>query len=171
MQTSPGQVRIRFTENIEPAVSSIQVFDASGKEVDKRDLHLDRSDHALLQRFSAAARRRNLQGRLARSFRRYTRDKRKLYVPGRSLGTRGGEQVLTSQLIIARAVHIGASILLAGILLSISLCLLRLVGLEPICTKLNGACFAWLVWSLFAALLFPLCLVLPRGREHEWIVA
>ena len=48
VQTSPSQVRIRFTENIEPAVSSIQVFDASGKEVDKRDLHLDRSDHALL---------------------------------------------------------------------------------------------------------------------------
>ena len=48
IQTSPGEVRIRFTENIEPAVSSIHVFDASGKEVDKRDLHLDRSDHALL---------------------------------------------------------------------------------------------------------------------------
>ena len=47
-QTSPSEVRIRFTENIEPAVSSIQVFDASGKEVDKHDLHLDRSDHALL---------------------------------------------------------------------------------------------------------------------------
>ena len=49
VQTSPSQVRIRFTENIEPAVSNIQVFDASGKEVDKRDLHLDSSDHALLQ--------------------------------------------------------------------------------------------------------------------------
>ena len=48
IQTSPSEVRIRFTENIEPAVSSIQVFDASGKQVDKRDLHLDRSDHALL---------------------------------------------------------------------------------------------------------------------------
>ena len=48
IQTSPGEVRIRFTENIEPAVSSIQVFDASGKEVDKRDLHLDHSDPALL---------------------------------------------------------------------------------------------------------------------------
>ena len=48
IQTSPSEVRIRFTENIEPAFSSIQVFDASGKEVDKRDLHLDRSDHALL---------------------------------------------------------------------------------------------------------------------------
>jgi copper resistance protein C len=48
IETSPSEVRIRFTENIEPAVSSIQVFDASGKEVDKHDLHLDRSDHALL---------------------------------------------------------------------------------------------------------------------------
>jgi methionine-rich copper-binding protein CopC len=48
IQTSPSEVRIRFTENIEAAVSSIQVFDVSGKEVDKRDVHLDRSDHALL---------------------------------------------------------------------------------------------------------------------------
>jgi len=48
VQTSPSEVRIRFTENIEPAFSSIQVFDASGKEVDKRDVHLDRSDRALL---------------------------------------------------------------------------------------------------------------------------
>jgi len=48
IETSPSEVRIRFTENIEPAVSSIQVFDASGKEVDKHDLHLEGSDHALL---------------------------------------------------------------------------------------------------------------------------
>ncbi len=48
VQTSPGEVRIRFTENIEPAFSSIQVFDAPGKEVDKRDVHLDRSDRALV---------------------------------------------------------------------------------------------------------------------------
>jgi methionine-rich copper-binding protein CopC len=48
IQTSPSEVRIRFTEDIEPAVSTVQVFDASGKEVDKHDLHLDRSDHALL---------------------------------------------------------------------------------------------------------------------------
>jgi methionine-rich copper-binding protein CopC len=48
VQTSPNEVQIRFTENIEPAFSSIQVFDASGKEVDKRNVHLDRSDSALL---------------------------------------------------------------------------------------------------------------------------
>ena len=48
IQTSPSEVRIRFTENIEPTFSSIQVFDTSGKEVDKRDVHLDRSDRAQL---------------------------------------------------------------------------------------------------------------------------
>jgi hypothetical protein len=49
VQTSPSEVRIRFTENVEPAVSSVQVFDASGKELDKRDVHLDHSDHATLE--------------------------------------------------------------------------------------------------------------------------
>jgi copper resistance protein C len=48
VQTSPAEVRIWFTENIESAFSALQVFDASGKEVDKRDVHLDRSNHALL---------------------------------------------------------------------------------------------------------------------------
>ena len=48
VQAPPNEVQIRFTENIEPAFSSIQVFDAFGKEVDKRDVHLDRSDRGLL---------------------------------------------------------------------------------------------------------------------------
>jgi methionine-rich copper-binding protein CopC len=48
VQASPNEVQIRFTENIEPAFSSIQVFDASWKEVDKRDVHLDPWDRALL---------------------------------------------------------------------------------------------------------------------------
>ncbi len=45
---SPGEVRILFTEKVEPSLSSIQVFNASGREVDKRDMHLDRVNHALL---------------------------------------------------------------------------------------------------------------------------
>jgi methionine-rich copper-binding protein CopC len=45
---SPNEVRIRFTEEIEPAFSRIQVFDASGKEVDQADVHRDSSDHRLL---------------------------------------------------------------------------------------------------------------------------
>jgi methionine-rich copper-binding protein CopC len=48
VQRSPGEVRVLFTEKIEPALSTVQVFDASGKEVDKHDMHLDRSNHALL---------------------------------------------------------------------------------------------------------------------------
>src|SRR6516164_2965819 len=47
-QASPGEVRVLFTEKIEPALSSVQVFDASGKEVDKRDVHRDSSNRALL---------------------------------------------------------------------------------------------------------------------------
>lgn len=48
VQASPGEVRVLFTEKIEPAVSMVQVFDSTGKEVDKRDMHLDRLNHALL---------------------------------------------------------------------------------------------------------------------------
>ena len=48
IQTSPGEVRISFTEKIEPAFSTIQVFDASGKQVDKRDVHVSRSDQSLM---------------------------------------------------------------------------------------------------------------------------
>ena len=49
VQTSPGEVRIRFSEHIKPAFSTIQVFDVSGKEVDKCDVHLDRSNQVLLR--------------------------------------------------------------------------------------------------------------------------
>ena len=48
VQASPNEVKIRFTQRIELAFSKIQVFAESGKEVDKRDTHLDRSDPALL---------------------------------------------------------------------------------------------------------------------------
>jgi len=42
-------VRIWFTEAIEPRFSSIQVFDATGKQVDKKDTHSDPSNRSLLQ--------------------------------------------------------------------------------------------------------------------------
>jgi methionine-rich copper-binding protein CopC len=47
--SSPAAVRIWFTEAIEPAFSSLQVFDATGKQVDKKDTHLDRSNRSLLE--------------------------------------------------------------------------------------------------------------------------
>jgi methionine-rich copper-binding protein CopC len=49
VQTMPNEVRIWFTESVEPAVSSIKVFDATGKEIDKRDVHSDPKNKALLQ--------------------------------------------------------------------------------------------------------------------------
>ena len=45
---SPVQVKIWFTEKVEPALSKIQVFDASNEEVDRRDVQTDKSNGALL---------------------------------------------------------------------------------------------------------------------------
>jgi copper resistance protein C len=48
IQTSPPEVRVWFTEKVEPTFSTIQVFDANGKEIDKHDTHPDRSNQAVL---------------------------------------------------------------------------------------------------------------------------
>jgi len=48
VHSAPAEVRISFTEAIEPAFSSIQVFDAAGKQLDKKDTHLDPSNRSLL---------------------------------------------------------------------------------------------------------------------------
>ena len=42
-------MRIWFTEAIDPAFSSIEVFDATGKQVDKKDARSGRSSRSLLQ--------------------------------------------------------------------------------------------------------------------------
>jgi len=45
---SPAQVKAWYTEELEPAFSKIQVFDASGKEVDSKDVKVDPTDKALM---------------------------------------------------------------------------------------------------------------------------
>ena len=45
---SPAQVKLWFTQHLEPAFSSVQVLDGSGKRVDKADAHVDTGDPALL---------------------------------------------------------------------------------------------------------------------------
>lgn len=45
---SPGIIKIWFTQNLEPAFSSIQVKDMQDKQVDKNDAHLDDKDKTLL---------------------------------------------------------------------------------------------------------------------------
>jgi copper resistance protein C len=45
---SPSQLKLWYTQRLEPAFSKIQVFDAGGKEVDRKDTHLDPNDKAKL---------------------------------------------------------------------------------------------------------------------------
>ena len=49
VHSAPAAVRIWFTEAIEPRFSSIQVFDATGKQVDKKDTRSDPSNRSVLQ--------------------------------------------------------------------------------------------------------------------------
>ena len=45
---APTEVRIWFSETVQAGVSSIKVFDVSGKQVDKKDTHSDRANRAAL---------------------------------------------------------------------------------------------------------------------------
>jgi methionine-rich copper-binding protein CopC len=45
---TPTEVRVWFSETVEAGVSSIKVFDVSGKQVDKKDTHSDRTNRAIL---------------------------------------------------------------------------------------------------------------------------
>jgi len=45
---SPSVVKIWFTEEIEPAFSKIQVFDAKAGEVDQKDSKVDSTDKSLM---------------------------------------------------------------------------------------------------------------------------
>ncbi|HEY0792908.1 MAG TPA: copper resistance CopC family protein [Chthoniobacterales bacterium] len=49
VRVTPAQVKIWFTEKLEPSLSRVQVFDAGGREVDRRDVHPDPSNAALLE--------------------------------------------------------------------------------------------------------------------------
>ena len=46
---SPAQVRLWFTQELEPAFSTVKVLDRSGTQVDKQDKQVDRANPALLQ--------------------------------------------------------------------------------------------------------------------------
>ncbi|HEX4350142.1 MAG TPA: copper homeostasis periplasmic binding protein CopC [Verrucomicrobiae bacterium] len=45
---APTEMKIWFTQELEPAFSFVQVSDAQGNEVDKKDTHLDSKDKSLL---------------------------------------------------------------------------------------------------------------------------
>ena len=43
---SPPEVKVWFTQNLEPAFSKLEVQDAQGKVVDKKDAHIDAKEKA-----------------------------------------------------------------------------------------------------------------------------
>jgi methionine-rich copper-binding protein CopC len=45
---APAEVKIWFTEELEAAFSKIQVYDVDGKEVDKKNSHVDAANKALM---------------------------------------------------------------------------------------------------------------------------
>jgi copper resistance protein C len=45
---SPAEIKVWFTEKLEPAFSKLQVFNAAGQQVDKHDQRLDQHNSALL---------------------------------------------------------------------------------------------------------------------------
>jgi len=49
VRASPAQVKLWFTQKLEPAFSSVRVLDRSGKQVDKGDPQVDRADATLLR--------------------------------------------------------------------------------------------------------------------------
>jgi copper resistance protein C len=45
--SSPPEIEVWFTQELEPAFSTLEVQDAQGNEVDKKDAHLDDKDKTL----------------------------------------------------------------------------------------------------------------------------
>jgi len=45
---APTEIRVSFSEAVRVNASNIQVFDAKGKQVDKKDTHSDRNNPAIL---------------------------------------------------------------------------------------------------------------------------
>ena len=77
---APTQVKIWFTEKLEPALSKIQVFDTSGLEVDKRDVKIDPVECGLADCFASRAEAGQIQSRVARRLSRHSCHNWKLHV-------------------------------------------------------------------------------------------
>ena len=49
LKRAPDEVKLYFTERLEPAYSAVRVLDAAGAQVDRRDSRVDRANPALLR--------------------------------------------------------------------------------------------------------------------------
>ena len=77
---SPVQVKVWFTQKLVAPFSQLQVFDASGHEIDKHDKKVDPSDPALLVVSVPPIETGEIQGGMARGFGGYACDQRGLRV-------------------------------------------------------------------------------------------
>lgn len=48
LERAPGEVKLHFSEQLEPAYSNVRVEDANGVQVDNQDSRVDRSNPLLL---------------------------------------------------------------------------------------------------------------------------
>lgn len=49
VQTSPAQIELWFSDDLEPAFSTIRVIDAARRRVDRNDVHVDATDARVLE--------------------------------------------------------------------------------------------------------------------------
>ncbi len=49
VQKSPPQMKLWFSDELEPAFSTIRVIDAGGRRVDRNDVHVDATDARILE--------------------------------------------------------------------------------------------------------------------------
>ena len=49
VKVAPPELKLWFSEQIEPAFSSIKVLDAAGRRVDKGDVHVDPAERGMLR--------------------------------------------------------------------------------------------------------------------------
>ena len=49
VKSAPNEVTLKFNERLEPSFSSAIIRDAAGKQVDKADAHVDKSDRTVVR--------------------------------------------------------------------------------------------------------------------------
>ena len=77
---APREVRLTFTEGIEPAFSRIELATADGQPIGTAPVTVDPRDNTQLVLRAPAARSRSVSGQVARRFRRYAPDRRRLHL-------------------------------------------------------------------------------------------
>ena len=73
VHASPTELKLWFTERLEPAFSKVRVLDGGGKQVDRGDGRVDATDGAAAPRVAATARAGDLSSDMARVVGRHAR--------------------------------------------------------------------------------------------------